>query len=182
MSDPVRIIGLKGLTAKLQRPEWVHGPARNFLARWVSAVQRATVANIKRGPGGWVDTGETRKSITHQVDRSPFPRWAKAGSNLAKARTGEYGTGLLSEDPTASKQRHWPDPSELDAWAARKKITDKDDNVLTGADIARIIGIRGGIKPRRFLRDAVAETEKDLPRFLATFTREIETEAGRGVE
>lgn len=183
--QPVRIIGLEELIKDIHDRRFITIPARKFLEKWGSRVQRSAVANIKRGPGGWVNEGQTRGSLTHETDTAEMPLWARAGSNLKTARFGEYGTGLLSEDPESSKTRHWPPASALDDWAAKKQIPKKNakgeptGEVMTGADIARIIGLRGGLAPRRFLRDAVESTESLIPKYLGQFADEIEQEAER---
>lgn len=188
MSDRDAIlIGLPELVGKLKRPEWVYVPAGRFLDKWRQATQRRAVQNFARGPGGWVDTGETRKSITSERDRDIFPVFARVGSNLDKARWGEYGTGLLSEDPDSSRKRHWPPADALEPWAKKKKIPKYDKSgavigVLSGADVAAIIGIRGGLAPRQFLRDAVEETDSMIEGWLKEMATEIEKEAGRGTQ
>ena len=51
MTEDARIVGLPELAKKLERPEWVWIPARHFLEKWGSSVQRQSVANFSRGPG-----------------------------------------------------------------------------------------------------------------------------------
>lgn len=169
-----KIIGLPELRDKLENPEWLHKPTRNFLAKWASRVQRETVKRFERGPGGWIDTAETRKSVTHEIDSEPFPMFARVGSNRDQFRWGEYGTGLLSEDPESPKTRHWPPGDALEEWAAKRG--------MTGHQVARIIGIRGGIAPRRMLRDSVEAVEPEIEGFLNEFADDIEAEAQRGVK
>lgn len=175
-----QIQGLEELLADLDNPTWVAEPARRFLSKWGQAVQRESVTNIGTGIGGWKDTGEVRRSITHEVDNDPFPLWARAGSPLDKARWGEYGTGLLSEDPESAKSRHWPPADALDAWAAKKKIEvqtpDGGSRILTGKDIARIIGMRGGLEPRRFMRDAVKTVDPRIEIWIDELAADIMAE------
>lgn len=169
MSDHDKLVGFDVLERKMRRPAWAAGPMGRFLDRWRFAVEGGAKKNIKRGVGGWLWHGTTRRSLTSERDRSFFPLWARAGSNLKTARIGEFGTGLLSEDPDSSKRRHWPPAAALEPWA--------QVHGTTGAEVARAIGIRGGIKPRRFLRTAVKDTERRIPGFLAIAAREMEREA-----
>ena len=172
MSDNIRLIGEDELRRKLSNPSWVTGPLGEFFDKWRFATQRQAVANIKRGRGGWLDTGGTRQSITSERDEGTIPQYARVGSNKPTARWGEFGTGLLSEDPEATRKRHWPPSAALEPWA-RKHGT-------TGFLVARAIGLRGGLAPRRFLRDAAETTEPKITGWLAQAARDIETEASRG--
>lgn len=173
------VIGIKELDDKLRDPQWAIVPIREFFDKWRLTTQRTAVANVIRGPGGWIDTGKTRQSLTSETDTAEFPQYARVGSNLMKTRWGEYGTGLLSEDPESSHKRHWPPSAALDKWAKKKKIQDKHnpERILTGKDIARIIGIRGGLAPRRFLRNAVRDTEPKIDRWVEEMARAIERAA-----
>jgi len=181
--ESVHLIGEEKLRLKLEHPEWMHKPARRFLEKWGSFVERTAMGNIIRGKHGWIDTGFSKQSLTHEVDSSEFPLWARAGSNQKKVRWGEYGTGLLSEDPESSKKRHWPPGAALDKWALKHKIPSKSDPavMLTGRDIARIIGLRGGLEPRRFLRKAAETAEPKIAGWLTDFGKEIEVEASARV-
>lgn len=179
--EPIRIEGLDELMGLLHKPEWFWRPAGRFLDRWRFDVEGGAKRNITRGPGGWADTGDTRRSLTSERDKGREPVWAAAGSNKPAARWGDYGTGLLSEDPESKHQRHWPPAKALEPWAKKHKIPDRNnpDRFLTGADIARIIGMRGGLAPRRFLRDAAAATEKRVPEFMQLMAKDVEQEAGK---
>jgi hypothetical protein len=174
MSDDVHLIGFDNLDSKLRNPKWISRPLGDFFDTWRLAVQHQAVANIKRGPGGWINTGDTRRQLTSERDTATFPVWARVGwmqgSALLKARWGEYGTGTLSEDPLSSHKRHWPPTSALEKWATKRG--------LNAFLVARAIGRRGGIAPRRFLRDAVATTEPKIGGWLATMAKAIEAEAG----
>ena len=96
-----------------------------------------------------VDTGRLRSSITTLV------RWEDGdhtlagyvGSNVDYAPAIEYGTGTQTDGEGGSGKRHWPPGGALDTWARRHGFS-------SGAAVARIIGMRGGLKPRRFLRGA----------------------------
>lgn len=172
MSEPAHIIGLGKLIRRLENPDWVARPMGALLDRWRFSVERGAKGNIKRGPGGWLWKGGTRRSLTSERDQAAFPQWAKVGSNLQTARWGEYGTGLLSEDPQSSHRRHWPPAAALEPWAKA--------HGTTGFAVARAIGLRGGLAPRRFLRNAAEASEKRIPGWLATAAKEIEAEASHG--
>lgn len=168
MSDGA-LHGSADFIRKMRYPKWAAGPAGRFLDRWRFSVERGAKANIKRGPGGWLWKGHDRRSLTSERDQAFFPHWARVGSNSRTLRWGEFGTGLKSEDPTATKKRHWPPSSALDPWARAHSTT--------GFLVARAIGRRGGLEPRRFLRDAVKDSERRIPGWLATAAREMEREA-----
>lgn len=172
MSDTTHIINLQKLIGRLDHPDWIWGPQGNLLDRWRFSTQHDAVANIKRGPGGWINTGQTRQSLTSERDPSTPPVWALVGSNLLKARWGEYGTGLLSEDPSSSHRRYFPPPKALDAWA-------KKHGFASGWVVSLAIYRKGGTEPRRFLRNAFDTSKTKLPGWLATMSREIEANAGR---
>jgi hypothetical protein len=173
MSDRAKLHGFDDLERKLKYPRWAAGPAGRFLDRWRFAVERGAKANIKRGPGGWLWKGHDRRSLTSERDQATFPHWARVGSNSKTLRWGEFGTGTKSEDPQSSKKRHWPPASALEPWARAHNTT--------GFLVARAIGRRGGLEPRRFLRNAVKDSERRIPGWLATAAREMATEAGRGI-
>lgn len=172
--DDAQHHGFDELAAKLEHPTWAYIPVQNLFTKWALFVQRRTVANMKRGKGGWVWKAETRQSVTREVDPSPLPQYARVGSNKAKFRWGEFGTGLLSEDPASSKKRHWPPAHALDKWAIEHGFDD-------GAQVARIIGMRGGLKPRRYLRTAFKDSQDQLPGWLKQAAGELQQLASQSV-
>ena len=175
MSERETIHGFNTLLRKLKYPTWAAKPMGAFLDRWRFATERGAKGNIKRGPGGWLWKGGTRRSLTSERDQSTFPHWARVGSNLDTARWGEYGTGLLSEDPESKHTRHWPPAAALEPWARAHGFGPGG-----GFLVARVIGRRGGLAPRRFLRDAAEASEKRIPSWLAMAAKEIEREASAG--
>lgn len=105
-----------------------------------------------------VDTGNLRASIAYEVSGvDGVPLWGAVGSNVEYAPYMEYGTGTLSDGPNASGARHWPPAAALDVWARRHGFK-------SGAQVAFVIGRRGGLRPRRFLRNAF---ERSQPRIAA---------------
>lgn len=179
MSDESKVIGFEHLEKVLEHPTWVTEPLAGFFDKWRYFVQRSTVRKFKRGPGGWINKAEDRRSITSERDMAIFPQWARAGSNSKTFRFGEFGTGLLSEDPKSSRRRHWPPAAPLDPWAKRKKIPRRDnpEKFLTGKDIAAIIGLRGGLEPRRYLRSSRDEAQQKIPGWLNQMASAVERAA-----
>ncbi len=170
MSDDVQLIGFDDLDRVLANPTWISRPLGKMLDTWRFAGQRETVKNMKRGPGGWINQGHDRRSITSERDHALFPQWARFGSNSKKIQFGEFGTGLLSEDPKSSHRRHWPPAQPLELWARKHGFA-------SGFIVARIIGRRGGLKPRRFFRDAERTITPKLGGWLAIMAKDIEREA-----
>jgi hypothetical protein len=168
-----KIHGLDKLERKLRYPTWAAGPAGRLLDKWRFSTERGAKANIRRGIGGWLWKGGVRRSLTSERDQATFPHWARVGSNLQTARWGEFGTGLLSEDPDSKKTRHWPPTEALRPWA--------DAHGMDAFLVARSIGRRGGLEPRRFLRNAADASEKRIPGWIATAAKEMTNEASRGV-
>ena len=97
-----------------------------------------------------VDTGRLKGSIAYEVLQTSGAITGRFGTNVTYAKPVEYGTGLFSTAPDSGGGRHWPPPSALDVWAARHGFT-------SGAEVAAIIGRRGGLKPRPYLRPAYAK-------------------------
>jgi HK97 gp10 family phage protein len=89
-----------------------------------------------------VDTGRLRNSIAPEVRVEGKVVMGVVGSNVKYAPHMELGTGTF-----AGGSRHWPPASALETWARRHGMPN-------GYVVARTIGIRGGLKPRRFLQRA----------------------------
>src|SRR5262245_44630512 len=170
-----RVRGIPEVLKKIEGKFGSPAAAGRFLDRWRFFTEREAKARISSGPSKWRWKGSDRRSLTSDRD-SPappaIPAWAKVGSNSPTIRFGEYGTGLLSEDPQSKKQRYFPPPSALEPWAIA--------HGTTGRAVAFAIWKRGGIKPRRFLRDAAREGEKHIPLWLNGLAKEIEDAAGSG--
>lgn len=159
------------------------GPAvRTILERYTRFVVRKT----QQRAGESRYQGHTRRSYTSEVDSAEFPQWGKAGSNLPTAEFMEHGTGLLSDSPRSSGTRHWPPAAALEEWAAKKQIPKRNEageviGILDGADVAKIIGTRGGLAPRRWLRDSAEEADGRVPGWLQQAASEIEKGPGAHV-
>ena len=173
-------IQIKGLDAMIRkcRPELLARPLRNFFTR--AAI---TVQNRER-EGVPVDAGQLRNDILYQVDDSPLPRWAKAGVLNAKSGSGlfkkaaamEFGTGRFAEGPNAKGGNHWPPPAALQVWATRHGFKDDPGGNIwhtAGGKAAFAIGRAGGLKPRRYLRNALKESVADIQKWLAQLQADV---------
>ena len=149
MPVQVRIEGLEQMLRKLG-PQFIAKPMKDFWQRCGITVQSAARERANRDAH---DTGHLVNMIQYEVDTRQVPLWAKvgllnasAGSPLwFKARAMEYGTGRMGDTEVSHKSGHWPPGAALDTWASRHGFA-------SGAQVAAIIGKRGGLKPRRFLR------------------------------
>ena len=159
MAISIEIEGLDRLIHQLS-PELIAKPLRHFFERAAITVQSRA---REKAP---VDTGRLRSSITYELDKRPVTLWAKVGTNLAYAPYMEYGTGLFAEGPGARGGRHFPPSGALDVWASRHGFS-------SGGQVAQIVGRRGGLKPRRYLRNAIKESVADIQSLLARLQREI---------
>jgi len=162
-----KIVGLKELIDKAT-PDLVGKPLRKFFERASIGVQG------KAREGAPVDVGQLRADIVYEVDPAEVPHWAKVGllhaapgSGLFKKATAmEYGTGLFAEGPHAKGGRHWPPGAALDVWAKRHGFA-------SGWQVAAIIGKRGGLKPRRYLRNAFTNSQSEIAHWLQVLGQEI---------
>lgn len=179
MSEPIKLHGFNGLERNLAAGLGAPKAAARFLDKWALSTERGTKANIKRGIGGWLWRGETRRAATHERDRSPFPLWARVGWVTAdsavstKARIGEFGTNRFAEDES-TRNLPFPTAAALEPWAK--------SHHLNAFAVAKSITRRGGIQPRRYLRTAAKASERNIPRWLAEMASDIErfaAEAGR---
>lgn len=146
---------------KLRDPGLLQGPVRRFLESAALVVQgHAREASP-------VDTGRLRQSITYHLDASPMPLYAKVGSNVQYAPFMEYGTGALSDKPAAVSGWQFPDGPELDVWARRHGFD-------SGKTVASIIRWKGGLTPRRYLRQGMAAAKREVKQLLRGLAIEIE--------
>jgi len=153
MSVKVEVKGLKEFQRKIEQVvNDLSGPPM------VEGVRDATLfvqsEAKKRAP---VDTGRLRASIMPNVRtlRGGTIQGA-VGSNLEYAPYIEMGTGVFADPP---RKAHWPPGSALDTWAKRHGFT-------SGAQVAFIIGKRGGLRARKFLYNAVAENKDKIARLI----------------
>ncbi len=159
MALQIEIIGLQRVIQKCG-PQLIATPLRKFFLRAAITVQNRA---REKAP---VDTGRLRSSIAYEVDDGVPPLYAKVGTNVKYAKPMEYGTGLLSEAPDSKKTRHYPPGGALELWAKRHGIG-------SGEAVARAIGRRGGLRPRRYLRGALEESVSKIQGLLNRMGEEI---------
>ena len=159
----VKLTGLKNIG-----PEVLNGPLRQFWGEAAGSLQR----DIQTSPLMPRDTGHGINSFSFQVDPATPPMWAEVGSNKKHMRWMNYGTGLLSIDPQSSHKRHWPPAAALDTWARRHGFA-------SGAQVARIIGMRGGLKPRQFVEDGIKRFNGEIGALVEKLRGNIEAAASR---
>lgn len=148
-------VNMEGLSEAIEKldPTLYAEPLRQFFTKAAILLQGAARQNAMER---WHDTGHTANSIVYAVDEASPPQWAHIGLLNAdegsplwyKARAGEYGTGAQGDPAVSHEAKHWPPGDALDVWAGRHGFAN-------GAAVARAIGMRGGIEPRRYLRDAM---------------------------
>jgi len=145
---------------KAMSPELYAKPLYNF---WDRAGQQ--VENLARDKAPR-DTGRLAASMTHIIDSASPPMWCKVGTNVSYAPMMEYGTGTQTDGVGGTGKVHWPPGDALDVWASRHGFP-------SGKAVAFIIGRRGGLRPRRFLRDAFAQSLGNIGSFLAQLANDI---------
>jgi len=141
----IKIEGLEGLQRALERaPVEANQALRNAMQRSTYRVQAEAQ---KRAP---VDPGRLRASITTSVETMAEGIEGRVGSAVFYSPHMEYGTGTQADGPGGTGRRHWPPGAALDVWAKRHGFGEGG-----GFLVARAIGLRGGLKPRRYLRGAL---------------------------
>ena len=151
-NEMVEIKGMDKLMKKLDESLW-RDPAIKFLNRAGITVQNET---RKLAP---VDTGLLRSSIGVEVDTSKLE--VKIGTSIFYAPYQEYGTGVI-----VGKARHFPPGEALGLWAARHGYE-------SGGQVARIIGTRGGLRARRYLRGGLEAAVEKIDGYLRLMMEEI---------
>lgn len=149
----LQVDGLKKLAEKMN----VRKPAVQVISRYFNAVGTAIASQARRlAP---VDEGALRRSINHLITVEDQVVTLSVGTNI-KTGSGkpypaymEYGTGLQHDHPNWPRQRHYIPEGVLDGWGKRKGVNVEafrrwfnNPNNPNG----------GGLKPRRFLRTALA--------------------------
>lgn len=170
MPATYKIKGLDELIKKCD-PRVLREPFKKFFEQSGITVQSKARENAP------VDTGQLRVDIVYQVDDGAPPKSvrvgvlnAREGSSLFwKAVTMEYGTGLFAEGPNAKGARHWPPGNALDVWTKRHRFE-------SGRQVAAIIGKRGGLKPRRYLRNALKDSISAIQEFARRIPGEVKAE------
>ena len=168
----ITVKGLAQLRRKLT-PELVGEPLRVFFEKSTRKMQERAKRNAP------VDTGRLRNHITQKVDGSRVPEWAWMGVDAPKgstvwfqARAMEFGTGRRGDPAVSHKSGHFPPGPALDVWARRHGFE-------SGWQVAKAIAKRGGLAPRRYLRDALQQSMSDIRRFATQMGNEIQRRFGR---
>lgn len=137
-----KLKGLQPLLKKLKDPG-VMASAQQHMLRACQIVRDDAAV---RAPA---DTGHLRSSITFELGKDMRSLTGVVGSPLTYAPYMEFGTGRLTDYPGGGKKSHYPPAAALDLWASRHGMGNK-----AGFIVARAIARRGGLAPRKFMRNA----------------------------
>ena len=133
-----------------------------------------------------VDVGKLRNSIFYEVEYKPFPTYVRAGvlggPTAAYAAYMEFGTGTQHDHPNWPKKEHKLPSGVLEGWVARKGRYRGEKAKARRARLARVkssaflaargIMQRGGLTPRRYLRDPFEANKETYIRYLRKALRE----------
>lgn len=128
-----------------------------------------------------VNSGLLRAQIFHETDTANPPRFVDIGANVHYAPYMEYGTGLVHDHPNWPKERHVPFVNRdergnpvpgLVYWAKRKG--------LNAYAVAHAIAKRGGLKPRRFIRDSLDTNAREIGERWREVWEGLARDAGNG--
>ena len=168
----IKVTGLAELRRKLT-PDMVGQPLRVFFEKSTRTMQTRAKQNAP------VDTGNLRNHIDQKVDRAKVPQWAWMGVDAPEgsprwfqARAMEFGTGRRGDPAVSHKSTHFPPGPALDVWARRHGFE-------SGWQVAKAIAKKGGLDPRRFLRNALKQSMSDIRRFAVEMGNEIQRRFGR---
>ncbi len=139
----VTVTGLEPLLKRMDDPQ-----VRQALHRRMSEAT-ILVANQAKANAP-VDTGRLRASIHNKVEDVSNGVIGRIGPNVSYGAYMEFGTGTQSDGPGGRRGRHFPPSGALNVWAGRHGF-----GPGAGYLVARAIGRRGGLKPRRYLRRAL---------------------------
>lgn len=118
-------------------------------------------------------SGNLRRYVTFKTDTAPFPTFVRIGTvggdKVNYAAYMEYGTGLQHDHPSWPRKPHVVPtgrrtPAGLKLWARRK-----GQNPFS---IAGAINAKGGLKPRRYLRDPFERNKDRYVKMLANALKE----------
>lgn len=117
----------------------------------VQGMRQATLLVVRSAKEGAPrDTGRLVNSIQPDINIRGSSIVGVVGSNVDYAPYMEMGTGVF-----AGGGRHFPPPAALDVWARRHGF----DN---GFQVALAIYKRGGLRPRKFLENAIVQNESQI--------------------
>lgn len=152
----IELRGLRETQRQMQRTvrDMTGGPMLDAIRKSTLLVQRAAKKNAP------VNTGRLRASIVPEVRSEDKAVLGIVGSNLEYAPYMELGTGT-----PAGNAPHRPPSDALARWAVLHGMP-----ASMGFVIARAIGRRGGLEPRRFMRDAFEANQDRIFRLLDAAT------------
>lgn len=166
MADVIEIKGMDDLIRKLNSG-FINKPLRNFLNRGGIVIQSKS---REQAP---VDRGRLRSDISTETDKSNPPIWSHIGPKVFYGPYQEFGTGTQSDAPGGGGGRHWPPGGALEGWAGRHGISGG------GFAVARAIGLRGGLRPKRYMRGGLEDSVGEIKALLPRLADEIEQAAKR---
>lgn len=159
----IEIVGGEELRRAMRDPEFVRGPATDFVRKAALEIQARAV---ERAPSNF---GRLRNSITVDVRSRPFSGdvTGSVGSNLTYAKPVEFGS-----------RPHWPPVAPLALWV-RRKIRPPASEVRSIAFlIARAIS-RRGTRAQPFMSTGMRDAAPAIERHLSELGREIERRFSR---
>ncbi len=134
--------------AKLDAKRLAYEPLRKAVTQSVADIAAEARSRAPR------DRGELQGSLKHENDGAWPVMTGHAGSDARHAPFLDYGTGAFAEGPIPGKGTHHPPPKYLHDWAERHGFGPNGGYIVSRI-ISRRAGARGGLHPRRYLRDAV---------------------------
>ena len=110
------------------------------------------------------DTGVGAASITSEIRQRDTVIEGVVGTPKPYMAYMELGTGLVRQG--GGGKRHWPPGPALDTWAKRHGFE-------SGYVVARIIGLRGGLRPRKYLQMAFERNRDRIIGFIGAAVGKI---------
>ena len=151
----IELKGFSEAAAKFGDPRRIGRPIRRMVTRLVLRGERVT----KEGTP--VDTGLARNSVTHEVEGSDIPRFAKWGSKVQYMKALEFGS-----------KPHWPPFSALQPWAVRHGFPAGKAGAFL---VARAIS-RRGTPAHHMFSEAADQVKLVMPGELFRVAEEIQRE------
>lgn len=151
----IRIEGIPELRHKLDNPNLIAGPVREFLLKSSFTVEG------KAKQLAPVDTGRLRASITSIIR----PTQAMVAPTVNYGAAVEYGT-----------RPHFPPPDALEGWARRHGFPSAGGAFLLARSISR-----RGTRPQPYMRPAATQSQPDISRFAGEMALAIEARFRSGV-
>lgn len=156
MAADIRIdVDADDFIRKLRDDGFIREPLRVALTK---VGRHAETEAKQRAP---VAYGRLRASITHAIVDEQDMISVDVGivgitQDLRYAWGMEYGTGTQTDHPTWPRKPHAVSPGALLNWRPIRRAPE-DARWALAVSAARAITLRGGLKPRRFLRGALED-------------------------